>query len=106
MSPQDGVFDAECIEKGECLKRGPVMKIKRHLAGAPSRVSITGAIWNQNVKPAFQFRNLPVERINPVAPSAVKNHNGSATTKFPVVNVDWTNAGCMRRLRQLQSGHF
>jgi len=75
------------------------MKIERHLAGDPSGMSVTGAIGNQNVKLAFECRDLPVERINPISPAAVENNERLAAAELPVMDGDRADAGCVRGMR-------
>src|SRR3989442_14742453 len=69
-------------------------------------MSVPRAIRNQDAILACERRDLAVERINPISPSAVKNDERLAAAKLPVVDGDGFHAGGVRRLRQLQSRHL
>lgn len=106
MTPEDGAIEAQCIENSGCLGGGPTVKIKRHVAGDASGMAVARAIWDQNAELALEGLDLAVERIDRIAPAAMKENKQFAVAKFAVVDGDGAESGRERRLRQIEMGHL
>src|SRR6266850_1708489 len=85
--------------------RGPLVKIRRHLAGHARRAPVSSSVRNKNSKLALKRFDLPFEWIHSISPSAMKKNERSAEPEFPVVNSYWTDFRRVRRLCQLHKRH-
>src|SRR6476646_5491052 len=88
VTPENGPFDCERIEKRHRLFGSPLVKIRLHLAGHTRRAPVTGSIRDQNAELAFECFDLPVEGIHLVSPAAMKKNERPAVPELPVVNLD------------------
>lgn len=69
-------------------------------------MSVPGAVRYQNAELVFELLDLPVERINPIPPAAMKKNQRPPAPKFAVVNRDRTEARGVPRMNQLEGRHL
>ena len=105
MTPENSALDSECIQKGNRLPRGTLVKIGLHFAGYACRTRIPGSVRDQNPELALKCFDLPFERIHSVSPAAMQKNERSAAPELPVMNTDWTDARRVRRLAQFHERH-
>src|SRR6266446_2793066 len=77
MTPEHGAPDSECIQKRHRLLRGPLMKIRRHLAGHARRVLVSGSVVDQNPQLALKTLVPYATRIQSTAPAGIGKNNAS-----------------------------
>lgn len=106
MAPQDRSLDAQRVKERGRFRRRPPMKIQRHLSRNHRRMPIPRAVGDNYAKFALKSLDLPIEWIDPIAPTAMQKNQRPSSAEFAIVNRDGAYIWGVQRAKELESWHL